>query len=366
MMKDWIMVAIVEGSRAWRKASVTSCWVMAWERWWWFGGEGGWMEAGGVGWRGGTGGSAVYWMIGCGAFAGDVLLVAYDDDHGAAAGERARATTHGPFSAAFLADRGLPSSLRRVRPRVFLNQLYICWGGVRGTRRREETGHASRKRRSDSSIARNSGGSPKRATNSAARSRANFLASPRTEPCERRSNSARLLGEDKPRRPTNEKEINLRRKASCCSEYALGRRGLGTLGSLIAQDRSHTRKIAVTRKHPRFHFPHITTLPQLLRAHLGFPAYHQIHWRKQLQLSLSVTHTYKHTHAQTLAWPPATSPATAFSSFWLTSNVPRGAIPSHSIHRITLRFISRPVQLTRSTVTQSHSVCAFRGSPSSG
>lgn len=54
---------------------------------------------------------------------------------------------------------------------------------------------ASRKRDSDSSTPINSSGRPKRPIKSAARSRANFFASPRMEPWERRSNSGRLLGE---------------------------------------------------------------------------------------------------------------------------------------------------------------------------
>ena len=52
--------------------------------------------------------------------------------------ERGRVKAHRPFSAAFLAERGLPSNLRRVRPRVFLNQLYICCEECQGVRLRRE------------------------------------------------------------------------------------------------------------------------------------------------------------------------------------------------------------------------------------
>lgn len=131
---------------------------------------GGWMAAGDVGWSGGGGAVGVGWrfvywmgwMMGWGALTGLVLLSAWgygtmvgDETSAvhccssfglvgetaawataAAAAAAARHTReqtehipnrrHGPFSAAFLADRGRPSSLRRVRPTVFLNQLYIC------------------------------------------------------------------------------------------------------------------------------------------------------------------------------------------------------------------------------------------------
>ena len=52
--------------------------------------------------------------------------------------ERGRVKAHRPFSAAFLAERGLPSNLRRVRPRVFLNQLYICCEECQGCGRGEK------------------------------------------------------------------------------------------------------------------------------------------------------------------------------------------------------------------------------------
>jgi len=77
------------------------------------------------------------------------------------------------FSVTFLADLGRPSNFRRVLPTVFLYQLYIC----------------SRKRGSGSAIPWNSVGRPKVLIKSAARSRANFLASPRIEPWVLRSNS---------------------------------------------------------------------------------------------------------------------------------------------------------------------------------
>ena len=131
-------------------------------------------------------------------------------------------------------------------------------------KRKESTGHASRKRRSDSSTVRNSGGSPKRTTNSAARSRANFLASPRTEPCERRSNSARLLETDQPRRPTikkNEKETCEEKQAAAqCMPWASGacvpwdrsshRIAVTLAGSQShSQDRSHTQIPEISISH---------------------------------------------------------------------------------------------------------------------
>jgi hypothetical protein len=79
------------------------------------------------------------------------------------------------FSATFLDDLGRPSNFRRVRPTVFLYQLYIC----------------SRNRGSGSATPWNSVGRPKVVMKSAALSRANFLASPRMEPWVRRSNSLR-------------------------------------------------------------------------------------------------------------------------------------------------------------------------------
>lgn len=77
------------------------------------------------------------------------------------------------FSAVFLDDLGRPSNFRRVLPTVFLYQLYIC----------------SRKRGSGSETPWNSAGRPNELMKSVARSRANFLASPRMEPWVLRSNS---------------------------------------------------------------------------------------------------------------------------------------------------------------------------------
>lgn len=126
-------------------------------------------------------------------------------------------------------------------------------------KRKENPGHASRKRRSDSSTVRNSGGSPKRTTNSAARSRANFLASPRTEPCERRSNSARLLKTDQPRRPTNKKKKNQpAKKSKLLLSVRLGQAGLvypgiahRTGSQSHSQDRSHTQMPEISISHTR-------------------------------------------------------------------------------------------------------------------
>lgn len=97
-------------------------------------------------------------------------------------------------SDAFLDDRGRPSWRRRVRPTVFLYQLYIC----------------SRKRGSGSVTPSSSSGSPKVLMNSAARSSANFLASPRTVPCVLRSNS---LAYDRPSQKTVDIKVDKNKDA---------------------------------------------------------------------------------------------------------------------------------------------------------
>ena len=167
-------------------------------------------------------------------------------------------------------------------------------------KRKESAGHASRKRRSDSSTVRNSGGSPKRTTNSAARSRANFLASPRTEPCERRSNSARLLETDQPRRPT----IKKKEKETCEEKQAAAQCTPWASGACVPWDRS-SHRIAVTlagsQSHANtrdFHFPHsfynyyaLTLGFRLTIRYIGVNSCN----------SLSVSLIHKHIHIQTLA-----------------------------------------------------------------
>lgn len=102
-------------------------------------------------------------------------------------------TDHGArtFFCCLFGGAGSSFELAAGATKRVLEPVVYLLARVSGGRERRNTRDTSRKRRSDSSMVRNSGGSPKRTTNSAARSRANFLASPRTGPCERRSNSVR-------------------------------------------------------------------------------------------------------------------------------------------------------------------------------
>lgn len=116
-----------------------------------------------------------------------------------------------PFSD-FFPDRGLPSNFLLVRPTVFLNQLYICYKTAKPNeasasqpffhvkkekkkkdKKARRIKRTSRNLESDSSTSRNSSGRPNCEIKSAARSKANFLASPRIAPCDFRSNSGRWL-----------------------------------------------------------------------------------------------------------------------------------------------------------------------------
>lgn len=256
----------------------------------------------------------MYWITGCGAFAGDVLLPAYDDDHCAVAGERARATAHGPFSAAFLAERGLPSSLRRVRPRVFLNQLYICWWGCQGDEKEGEPRTCLAETEVGLVDGEKLGGKSEADDKLSSTVKGKLFG----VTADRALRTALKLGEITEDGSAQAADKQKKEKSTCEEKQAAAQCTPWASGACVPWDRS-SHRIAVTlagsQSHANardFHFPH------------SFYNYYALTWGFRLTIryigvnscnSLSVSHIHKHTHLQTLAWPPATSAATASSSF---------------------------------------------------